>query len=71
MLEKGGGLVEVDLNEIDEEVGTNGEGTAPDDFVEERLHDGCFESEEVLFAEGCGHGVSESGGCREELWQTR
>lgn len=27
------GLIRVDLNEVDEEVGTNGEGTVPDDIV--------------------------------------
>lgn len=59
--EREGGLLEVDLDESDEGVGNRGEGIMSGDIVGVRLHDGCIEGKDGLFAEGCDHGVSEFG----------
>lgn len=59
--EGGGELVKVDLEKVEGGVRTGGEGTVPNDIVGERLHDDCFESQDGLLAESCGHGVREDG----------
>lgn len=60
------GFFGVDLNEVDEGLGTGGEGILPDDVVGEEPHDGCSEGKGGLSAERCGHWLRENGRmCRE------
>lgn len=59
--ERAGGFVGVDLDETDGGVSTGGEGTLPDDSVREGLRNGCFESWDGLFVEGCSHAGSGRG----------
>lgn len=61
-IEKDENLVGVGLDKAKEGANTGGEGTVSDDVARKELLDGCFESRHSLFAEGCGHGVSEGGG---------
>lgn len=49
------------MDDPNEEAGTGGERTAPDDVTEEGLHDGRFKGGDGLFANGCGRRVSEGG----------
>lgn len=59
--EQSEGLVRVQLEGADEEVGTGVERTVLDEIVVERLQDGYFESGDCLSAVGCCHGVKEGG----------
>lgn len=49
-LERGGGLVKVDLDETDEGLGTAGEGIVTDGVAARQLHNGRFEGEDGSFA---------------------
>lgn len=66
----GGGFVGVDLDKADKRPDTHGEENVPDDIVGGELQNGCFESGYDLSAEGCGHEVSQGGGCEAELRRT-
>lgn len=69
--ETGKELAGVDLDEANEKVGTGGKENLPDDVVGQSLRSDCLESEDGLFANGCGHGVNEGGGCEGEFWEAR
>lgn len=58
----GGELVGKNLVEAVRRVDRGGEETVPDHIVEERLRKGFFKSEDGIFLEDRGHGVSEGGG---------
>lgn len=60
--ERGGRLVGVDFDEANEAFCTGCEGILRNDFVGGELRDGCFESGEGLFAEGCGQRLSKGRG---------
>lgn len=51
-----GRFVGLDLDRAHKGAGTGGEGVLLNGIVRGGPHDGCFESRDGLFAEGCGHG---------------
>lgn len=53
------GLIRIPLRETDAGAHTGDKNTVPEDNVERRLHDGCFQSKDALFAKKCNHEVSE------------
>lgn len=54
------GLAGVDFDEAIEDADTGSGSTFPVDVAEGGLHDDCFKRWDGLFAECCGHGMSES-----------